>query len=495
MIRSTTSGVLLGYRTNLMGSFTTLNKSRDTVLSQRIFNSYAEDPAAAAKAFRLRRSRMAVQSQYDITDSTYRKYQVGWKALDSVGSVLDTTTKNSIKNADLQDLNDPTGDARKTLSTVLSELSDTILQNMNQKYGDNFVFAGADGSNVPFEIRQVDGKDHIFYRGIDVDTEVPKLVTDDATKEPIGVDANGNLSTTNPTHYLKSRGTSVVSKDEYAKLYTLPTVAEDGNGNKIEYNTDGTVYDPTDPDQEGGFYLDTTTNKTTSIIGYNQTEERIKNKPPFLSDAANPTTMVEVDENGNYKPGGGYYLQTEGAESAISKEDYDKAVCDLEKLDYLAGEKYFVDIGLGFEENEDGQLIESSAFNASLIGLTFLGYGVDEDGDPKNIVSLVKRMSDLTNSDGPFDGDTFQRLTQKLEKASAKLKVEYSGMDAESTKLKTNMELLEGNFDTLQEQYSGLEDVDMADSITSFVWAQYCYNAALKVGNSILSQSLIDYMN
>ena len=55
--------------------------------------------------------------------------------------------------------------------------------------------------------------------------------------------------------------------------------------------------------------------------------------------------------------------------------------------------------------------------------------------------------------------------------------------------------LLEDNFYNLQEQYSALEDVDMADAITSFVWAQYCYNAALKAGNSVLSESLMDYLN
>ena len=56
------------------------------------------------------------------------------------------------------------------------------------------------------------------------------------------------------------------------------------------------------------------------------------------------------------------------------------------------------------------------------------------------------------------------------------------------------LELLEDNFYNLQEQYAALEDVDMVDSITSFIWAQYCYNAALKVGNNVLSESLMDYL-
>ena len=53
---------------------------------------------------------------------------------------------------------------------------------------------------------------------------------------------------------------------------------------------------------------------------------------------------------------------------------------------------------------------------------------------------------------------------------------------------------MEDNFYGLQEQYSAIEDVNMADAISSFLWAEYCYNAALKVGNSILSQTLMDYL-
>ena len=83
---------------------------------------------------------------------------------------------------------------------------------------------------------------------------------------------------------------------------------------------------------------------------------------------------------------------------------------------------------------------------------------------------------------------------QKLEKASSEFKTEFTNMGAGTQKLKNNSDLLEENFYNLQEQYADIEDVDMADAITSFVWAQYCYNAALKVGNSVLSESLMDYL-
>jgi flagellar hook-associated protein 3 FlgL len=38
------------------------------------------------------------------------------------------------------------------------------------------------------------------------------------------------------------------------------------------------------------------------------------------------------------------------------------------------------------------------------------------------------------------------------------------------------------------------ESMDPAEAITEMTWAQYCYNAALRIGTNILSQSLIDYL-
>ena len=46
--------------------------------------------------------------------------------------------------------NDGTGEARSALAKVLRETGDSVIQAMNQKVGDRFIFAGNDGLNVPF---------------------------------------------------------------------------------------------------------------------------------------------------------------------------------------------------------------------------------------------------------------------------------------------------------------------------------------------------------
>lgn len=505
MIRATTGGVLRGYRKNLMDSFIRDNKARNTVLTQRTFNSYAEDPAAAAKAFRLRKSRMMVNSQHAVCQDTYSKFQSAFTCLDTVSKLIDTRNGDGagcLKDTTLEMLNDPVGDARTQLSKVLDQLSQGIVQNLNQKYGDDFIFAGADGHNVPFEVKQVDGKDKLYYRGVPVDAQMPEVQMGADGKTPIIMNKDGQYDPTatgDDVYYLKSANVKTISVADYKKLYTVPQVDE------VQDPQDPTKTIPQEVDKDGnlggdgGFYKLADGSGVISISEYDATVERAKNPPQLLQDA---TGNVRVDENGAPTPGEKYYLVIDGdpKEQLMSQKDYNTAKTDAEKLEYLMNEKRFVDIGLGFQENEDGKLIESSAFDEALNGLTFLGYGLDEDGDPKNIYSIVQRLREIADSvpDGEMWStetyEEFRGLVGKLETAADNYKTEYTNMDAGTLKLKNNLALLEDNFYGLQEQYSEIEDVDMADAISSFLWAEYCYNAALKVGNSILSQSLMDYL-
>ena len=350
MIRSTTNGTLKTYRYNLQRSSYTMNKARETVQTQRQFNSFAEDPAAAAKAFQLRRSLQRTDSQYNVGDSVKHKYEVAWNTLESVVQDVNNRKSDSAFAMILQGKSDTIGSGAVALGQSMRTLATGIVQSMNCRYGENFVFAGADGLNVPFEW-QGEGDDRkLCYRGIPVDTQDPK---------------------------------------------------------------------------------------------------------------------------------------------------------ELEALEYMANERKNADLGFGMQEDENGNIIGSSVANVGLQGITFLGYGKDADGDPKNIVSIADRMgallrrcdSDSGNWASAADKEEFSRLAKKFEDAASQLTDKHTEMDTQAAFIKSNQDQLKANTDTLQEQILGIEKVDLADAITSFSWAQYCYNASLKVGNSILSQSLMDYMN
>lgn len=394
MLRPTTNGVLRSYRYHLRNSANMMNHARDTVLTQRVFNSFAEDPATAARCFQLRRSYLRVSSQHDVGDSICKKYDVAWHTMESVIQDVSNRKFDSSLAEILHGQNDPTASGRTALGDSMDNLAEGIIQAMNAKYGDNFVFSGADGMNIPFTWDKDQG---LCYRGIPVDSSVPKV----------------EMTNTDPPA-------------------------------PVEYN-----------------------------------------------NAQPPAQAV----------GGGFYKQDDG--TMIAKADYDKAKKNVEALEYMAkDEKKFADLGLGLQEDENGNLIQDSAFNMAIQGIDFLGYGKDADGDPKNVVSLLKEISgilkDCDDNSGKFkpgERETLERLAVKLKDANANLTRKHTELDTRKKFLDSNQKLLEENAYTLEMQWSNREDVDMADAISAFIWAKYCYDSSLKVGNSILSQSLMDYIN
>lgn len=454
MIRATTIGVLKNYRYGLNNSFVKMNDARTTVLTHRNFNSFAEDPSAAALSFQLRRSRMAVESQKTVCDTTYRRFQSAFSSLDTIINDVDNANgkfDETIKEAGLKGLNDPTGDARTALAKVIRETADSLVQVMNNTYAGTFLFSGADGQTVPFTWGQ---NGELLYRGIPVDASVPETLsyTDTGAEQKVTLklDTNGNYDANGDDYYMLAGKSELVEFDPNGGI---PEGAlRNAAGDAVILKEDGTAY-----------------------VDMNEVNTAIGNGEKCY--------FAVVEEGGT-----------------ISQEDYNTEVENAEKLRYLSeDEKLFMDIGLGNKEDEDGNVISTSVFDSALQGINFLGYGKDADGDPKNLVSIVKQMSNILDKvqDGQLSVDDYNdlfRLTGKFEDASQRLQDAHVAMDASSRTLSHNLDLLDDNYDTLVEQYAEIEDVDDADAISAFLWASYSYNAALRVGNSILAQSLMDYM-
>lgn len=344
MIRVTTNGTLRGYKSSLTRSSLTLNSSRDKVLSQSNYNSYAEDPAAATQAFRLRRSFSRTNTQLDSVQSLSKKFSSACDVLSGIkGDLADAQAKVSA----LAGLSDPTASGRQPLGEVLTGTAESIVQSMNAQYGSAFIFGGKDSlGDAPFALNG----STLTYRGVDVN--------------------------------------AAAGSDDYAKLTAMNSEAS------------------------------------------------------------------------------------------------------------------YVDIGSGLTE-QNGELISSTAFNGALSGIDFLGYGVDENGDPNNLVSVIAKLGEIFKRCDPDTGDwasaedkeAATRLTDKLKDGIDEITNKWTALDGRTSYLTTTETRLSNTSDDLNEQILSIEQADLASAITDFSWAQYCYNAALKVGNSILSQSLLDYMS
>lgn len=356
--RITTNGTMRSYRSNLETSRGKLNKAMERVMTHRRFSSYAEDPASASKAFQLRRSIWRAQDQISNVQYQLSYNQTAFAAVDAI---CDGTTDEPGLNAyveTLRALNDADAGGRRALGHDILAQVDSVVKNMNVTYGENFVFAGADGLDVPFHW-----------------------------------DENGDL-----------------------------------------------------------YYRD---------------------------------TIVNCEKD--------------------SPEE--------ETLNKYAAETTFIDIGMGFTNDEDynfdpEHFVESSAYNGALSGLNFLGYGQDAAGDPKNLVLLMKEVGTILSECDPesgryaVDDEQNKRIADRLDTLAGKLIDRIHAVSEQHVKLGSNSEFLTSVEEQLEEmsrltdeQREEIESVDPADAITEMMWGNYCYQAALKIGNQVLSQSLLDYMN
>ena len=438
--RITTNGLFRTYRTNLNKNNQKLNHAMIGVETQRKFNTYAEDPAAASKAWRLRRSYWRTGDQIDNNNYAISKYESAYTAM---AAIVDGDVGNSEYGlglgsilASVEGVSDTSGSARTALGKELLQAADNIVSMMNTKYGDEFVFAGADGQNIPFQWSEDGSK--LLYRGVDVNTEKP------ATLESFGLTAEDMEGITTSDLYMEEPISSdTAAMEKYQKVKALvkePDVAEYDGEDDPDYQTALSKY-------QRGMALKT------------------------------------------YAEG---YQQRNGVTYEQGAENY-------AKLQAMDNETTYVDIGIGMVENGRGELVDGSAFNTAVSGLKFLGFGRD-----KNVVMVIKELGEIFKNSDPETGDyangdedraRADELLNLLHDTVRASQDQHTQFSADAKYLQTNLQQLETNKSELDKQIVDVEDYDMAEAITSMSWAQYCYNAALRIGTNILSQSLIDYMS
>lgn len=382
MIRVTTNNTLHMYQSNLMRSTNQLYSAMSKMMTGRNFDSYSANPAGATRAFRIYSSLNATNAQSSNNKTVVNKFSTAYSALDSVIDKIalemgDVPALGGLDNTHLSNLN--------SYGQIIDEGAEAIVQMLNGKYSNDYLFNGNETSEAPFAIvTDQTGKDVLTFRGWRVD--VPN---------------NG---------------------DTYLDL----------GGNPVQM-TD------------------------TSVT------------PPVTRDMTNADVYAKLQE--------------------------------------MSGEAQWVDIGLGFEvDPATGSVVDNTAFNAALSGLDIMEFGADEDGDPKNIVSLMLQIADVFNGyqhsedggEGAWsdagDYSDAVRLVDKFQEAHSRLIDQQSALSAQVTYLNSNQTRLTQTFDNLDVERGSIEDIDQVDAIMEMVWAQTTYNAALQVGANVIPQSLMDYL-
>lgn len=375
MMRVTTHSTIYTYQNNLLKSSNQLYSAMNQLMTKRNFDTYAADPAAATRAFKIHSSLNATNAQYANNTAVYNKFATAWDIADDF---LDKLAQDLAETPLIQGLNDPNGTVRSTFGDVILAGAESMVQSLNNKYGTDYIFGGADTQNPPFAIETEGDMHYLTYRGIRLDDP------DDTY---------------------------------YAAEY------KDENGKTV----------PRDP-------------------------------------------------------------------SDLSKGN----MTNREMLDKWNDEHLYVDIGIAFEVDKDGNVIESTAFDAAIRGTDFIGgTGFDGDGDPKNIISIMLRSAEIfkgyneeTKTWGPAgDYEDAQRLVNKFREAQDVVSNQHTSLETKAKYLQTNQTQLESTYDALNSERQSIENIDEVEAILALSWAQTSYNAAIQVGANVIPQSLMDYLN
>ncbi len=161
--------------------------------------------------------------------------------------------------------------------------------------------------------------------------------------------------------------------------------------------------------------------------------------------------------------------------------------------DMVKEETLFVDLGFGLTEDGVGGLVKGTAFDTAVSGLEVIGYGLNADGTSKNAVVLLGEMANALD-DPNFDQPGFQKLLDRFSVCKNDTANFVADLGTRCKFLEDTKVTLERNQFKINEQILQVEEVDTAEAISDYIWQQYAYNAALKVGTSILSPSFIDFM-
>lgn len=190
--------------------------------------------------------------------------------------------------------------------------------------------------------------------------------------------------------------------------------------------------------------------------------------------------------NGNSTPIDQLVTDANG-KAAIDNGDGTTTEIDYNGTNYL-------DIGLGLSVSGSGasvQLDTRTAVQASLSGLDIFGYGVDQNGVPKNFFSLFNNIADhLSTGNTSALGNELSALSDSHDNlliAIADIGNNVSFIENVSTQLESDRV-------SLQKLQNSVESIDLAEEIMYNKEFEMAWTVTLQLGSNILPKTIFDFL-
>ena len=191
----------------------------------------------------------------------------------------------------------------------------------------------------------------------------------------------------------------------------------------------------------------------------------------------------------------------------------------------LSDDSLYLDIGLAPEFLESGKVDKNTVFEYSITGIDVVGYGtsglisakdgsvvyeLDANGQrvtdpitgdpvqaqaPNNLYDILGSLvAEFSKPDGEYNSDLADALYSRFETAVDTVTTQLTAIGAKTSYIEYSESRISTQDLNLKEKQSSIEDVDYAESYTTFTSLYTSYQAALQVGSKIIGPSLFDYL-
>lgn len=447
-----TMGMMAGQYKNRLGqTLQAMNDANIRASNYRSFNKPSDDPFAAAQTFQIRRETQQNNAYQSNLSSVQSALKTAESTVRLVSDIVSTANSNDVRGAVNGSM---TKDTRSAVVKKLRAMRDSIVSDMNAKYSNQYLFGGAGSGTAPFTVGE-DGS--LLYRGINVDT---------------GVNTNGASATVTNG----SLSTQINFGKENAGLFNGYKInVTTGGADGVSVSADKTITVTLKPSANAeGAEVPPTKQQMQDVL-QNNLENALNGAG--ISTTGMDFTKITVGGNSND-------TVTTGTSSEVT---------NVVNLDDLANEKVYVDLGFGLQFDEKGDVLPQSAYNSSLPGISFLGYGMNEDGTPKNVYSVMGKIADMLESDN-VSLDAISPYWDSLQQSADGMTTQISEIGAKGIFLNSTQTHLEDTNTNLLSKDNDVEFVEPYDAIMDWMTQQFCYQACLQMGTNILQPTLMDFL-
>lgn len=175
---------------------------------------------------------------------------------------------------------------------------------------------------------------------------------------------------------------------------------------------------------------------------------------------------------------------------------------EIEEVEALKRDSLYVDIGLGVSFDQvTSEVDRNTVFNYSIPGINFVGNGTDStavlgEDVSNNLYDLLGRIAaEFEKPDSNYSHDTVDGLFGLFQTNSQKTYQTTTAIGAKTQYLEFMTSRYETQNFNLDKRQTEVEGVDAAYTYIAFQSQKVAYSAALQMGQSVVQQSVFDYMS